>query len=450
MLTPFDRSQYRPATPDELHARKPSYQAFRLAVANGYPAQTGNVGPQSDAGTVKLPAHQLPAQNATAADLTSIVLRRVADVEAVPIRWLWPGRIARGKLTMIAGHPGLGKSQITCAIAAVVTTGGRWPVDGTPCERGAVAMLSAEDDVADTIRPRLEAAGADVAKVEIVDGVIDAFDTAGEPIQRSVSLKADTARLDALFASRPDIAVLIVDPVSAYLGGTDSHVNADVRALLAPLSALAAKRQIAVIMVSHLNKGGATTEAMSRVTGSLAFVAAARGAFIVAKDKDEPTRRLFLPAKNNIAADVGGLAFSVESFQLPNGIQTSRVLWEAQPVTITADEAMVPAPEGGEQTMTDDAIDLLRDMLIGGRILARDIKRRAGDAGISDKALRTARQKLGIAVSREGFGADTRTYWSLHSCPPAPFVPTPAYKENRAEMESEGTNGAVAAVVEEL
>jgi hypothetical protein len=189
---------------------------------------------------------------------------------------------------------------------------------------------------------------------------------------------------------------------------------------------------------------------MSRVTGSLAFVAAARGAFIVAKDKDEPTRRLFLPAKNNIAADVGGLAFTVESFQLPNGIQTSRVLWEAQPVTITADEAMVPAPEGGEQTMTDDAIDLLRDMLVGGRILARDIKRRAGDAGISDKALRSARQKLGITVSREGFGADTRTYWSLHSCPPAPFVPTPAYKESRAEMESEGTNGAVAAAVEEL
>src|SRR5690348_13766708 len=102
MLAPFDRSQYRPATADELHARKQSYQAVRLAVANGYPAQTGNVGrPQSDAGTVKLPAHQLPAQNATAADLTSIVLRRVADVEAVPIRWLWPGRIARGKLTMI-------------------------------------------------------------------------------------------------------------------------------------------------------------------------------------------------------------------------------------------------------------------------------------------------------------------------------------------------------------
>ena len=111
---------------------------------------------------------------------------------------------------------------------------------------------------------------------------------------------------------------------------------------------------------------------------------------------------------------------------------------------------MVPAPEGGEQTMTEDAVDLLRDMLVGGRILARDIKRRAGDAGISDKALRSARQKLGIAVSREGFGADTRTYWSLHSCPPDSFVPTSAYRENRAEMVAEGTNGAALAAVEEF
>jgi hypothetical protein len=234
------------------------------------------------------------------------------------------------------------------------------------------------------------------------------------------------------------------------VSGTDSHVNADVRALLAPLSALAAKRQIAVIMVSHLNKGGGTGEALSRVTGSLAFVAAARGAFIVAKDKDDPTRRLFLPAKNNIASDVGGLAFTVESFALPNGIETSRVLWDSQPVTLTADEAMVPAPEACEQTMTEDAIDLLRDMLVGGRILARDIKRRAGDAGISDKALRSARQKLGIAVSREGFGADTRSYWSLHSCPADSFVPTSAYKEKRAEMGVEGTNDAVTPAVEDF
>ncbi len=327
-----------------------------------------------------------------------VMLRRVADVEAMPINWLWPGRIARGKLTMIAGHPGLGKSQITIALAAVVTTGARWPVDRSPCELGNVAMLSAEDDVADTIRPRLEAAGADVNRVEIIDGVVDAFDVDGNPISRALNLKMDIAKLDALFASRPDLALLIVDPVTAYLGSTDSHVTADVRALLAPLAALAAKYGIAVVLVSHLNKGGANAEALMRVTGSMAFVAAARGAFIVAKDPDNPARRLFLPAKNNIGPDIGGVAFGVEPFTLPSGIETSRILWEADPVTITADEAMAPAPEDGDRTMTDDATDLLRDVLIVGRVMARDIKRRAAEAGISDKALRNARQRLGLAV----------------------------------------------------
>ena len=385
--------------------------------------------------------HQPPAPSATAADLAGVVLRRVSEVEAVPIRWLWPGRIARGKITMIAGHPGLGKSQITCALAAVVTKVGRWPVDRTSCELGSVAMLSAEDDVADTIRPRLEAAGADVTKVEMLDGVIDAFDPTGAPIQRSLNLRTDVAKLDTLFASRPDLALLIVDPVSAYLGGTDSHVNADVRALLAPLSALAAKYGIAIVLVSHLNKGGANAEAISRVTGSLAFVAAARGAYIVAKDPENGDRRLFLPAKNNIGKDSGGLAFTVDPFALPGGIETSRILWEPDPVTTTADEAMRPADGDDGKTAIEDAIDFLRDVLIGGRVLARDIKRRAGEAGISDKTLRTARTRLQIAVSREGFGADTRTYWSLHSCPADPFVPSSTVGKNRAPMDPEGTNG---------
>ena len=370
-----------------------------------------------------------------------VLVRRVGDVEAVPINWLWPRRIARGKITIIAGHPGLGKSQVSVAITAVMTAIARWPVDGTPCAIGSVAMLSAEDDVADTIRPRLEAAGADVDRVEVIDGVVDAFDANGSPFSRSLNLKTDIGKLDALFASRPELAALIVDPVTAYLGATDSHVTADVRALLAPLSALAAKYSIAVILISHLNKGGASTDALMRVTGSLAFVAAARAAFIVAKDPDNPVRRLFLPAKNNVAADVGGLAFTIEPFTLPSGIETSRVLWERDPVTITADEAMAPAIVDGDRTMTEDGADLLRDVLMAGRVLARDIKRRAADAGVSDKALRNARQRLGIVVTREGFGADCRTYWSLADAAVVPSDPTYAHESIRARVDDEGTSG---------
>jgi hypothetical protein len=437
MLAAFDANQFRPARPDELHARKPTYQAVQLALANRHGA--------------KVSAAQPAAQVTTAVDyggLRSVIVRRLSDVVAKPIRWLWPGRIARGKVSMIAGHPGLGKSQLTAALASVVTTGGRWPVDRTPSERGRVILLNAEDDAADTIRPRLEAAGADLERCEILDAIVEGFHSNGQPATRGFSIKDDIGALDELLTARTDVALVVIDPITAYLSGVDSHVNADVRAVLTPLSEIAAKHGVAVVCVSHLNKGSAgkasSGEAMLRVSGSLAFVAAARAAFIVVKDQENPARRLFLPAKNNVGKDGSGLAFSVESVTLDSGIDTSRVLWEPNPVTITADEAMAPPLEDGERTMTEEAVDLLRDVLSAGRVPSHDVKRRATEAGISDKALRTARERLNVVSSREGFGADTKTFWALgplHSCPPKAFVPIRAHENNRAQLDPEGTNG---------
>jgi hypothetical protein len=108
---------------------------------------------------------------AEAANPGSLITRCIADIEPKPVRWLWPARIARGKVTIIAGNPGLGKSQIAASIAAVVTTGGLWPVDGATCEPGDILFLTAEDDAADTLRPRLEAARADLARIHIIEGV---------------------------------------------------------------------------------------------------------------------------------------------------------------------------------------------------------------------------------------------------------------------------------------
>jgi RecA-family ATPase len=291
----------------------------------------------TNAGNSKVPTHHPGSRDATGTDLASprAVVRRLSQIEAKPIRWLWPGRIARGKVSMIAGHPGLGKSQLTAALAAVVTTGGRWPVDRTPCERGRVILLNAEDDAADTIRPRLEAAGANLDYCEILDAVTDSYGPDGRPITRGFSIKVDLGVLDELLTVRQDVALVVIDPVTAYLAGVDSHINADVRAVLTPLGDIASKHGVAIVCVSHLNKGGAgktsTGEAMLRVSGSLAFVAAARAAFIVAKDPENPSRRLFPPAKNNIGKDESGLAFSVESYSLPSQIETSRVLWDPLP-----------------------------------------------------------------------------------------------------------------------
>ena len=159
------------------------------------------------------------------------------------------------------------------------------------------------------------------------------------------------------------------------------------------------------------------------------------------RDPDNPARRLFLPAKNNVAQDVGGLAFSVEPFTLPSGIETSRILWERDPVSMTADEAMQPPPENGERTMTEDAVELLRAILTNGLLLARDIKRQATDAGISDKTLRTARQRLNVTVDREGFGANTKTFWSLRPGSLVPSNPIHAHETSRAQVDDEGTSG---------
>lgn len=146
------------------------------------------------------------------------VYRRLSDIQPKPIRWLWPGRIARGKVCMLAGHPGLGKSQAMISMAAIVSIGGTWPVDRTPCERGSVIILSAEDDAEDTIRPRLEAAGADLKRVFILDAIREP-NRDGGLITRPFNLTADIERLSDLARKLGDVGLIDIDPITAYMGG---------------------------------------------------------------------------------------------------------------------------------------------------------------------------------------------------------------------------------------
>lgn len=305
---------------------------------------------------------------------------------------------------MLAGNPGLGKSQITASLAAVATTGGSWPVDRTRCERGNVVFLSAEDDAADTIRPRLEAAGADLSRVFILDAVVEAFNAEGGEIRRTFNLKTDLTRLGAMLAEIGGAAMIVIDPITAYLGEADSHKNAEVRALLSPLSDLAAKHGAAIVCVSHLNKSSAG-EAMMRITGSLAFVAAARAAFIVARDPENEARRLFLPLKNNIGNDQTGLAFAIQSAQVksPAGqIETSRVAWEPDPVSVTADEAMTPQGDPEERSALDDARQFLLGLLADGPVRAGQIKSDADGAGFGWKTIQRAADRLGVERQKDG------------------------------------------------
>lgn len=334
----------------------------------------------------------------------SLLLTRASDVTPIPIDWLWPGRIALGKLSIIAGDPGLGKSMLSVALASHITNGASWPVNGEPCPRGSVIMLSAEDDPADTIRPRLDAAGADVSKVFFLDMVTD-VDHEGETFQRSFNISADLERLDSILAEAQDCRLITIDPISAYMGpGTDSHKNTDVRALLKPLADLAQKHAVSVVLISHLNKGAGA--AIYRTMGSLAFMAAARAGFIVVRDKEIAAKRLFLPLKNNLGDDRTGYSYQIGTDQ--GGIP--RIEWGNEIETVTADEVLSPIDQD-EQPERASAAEFLREELKNGPVETKQLQKSARDAGHSWRTVIRAKEDIGIESEKRSF--DKGWQWSI-------------------------------------
>lgn len=332
-------------------------------------------------------------------------VRRVSEIEARPVWWLWQGRIARGKVTMLAGHPGLGKSQVGLDFAARLTRGGRWP-DGTYAEAGSVVILSAEDDAEDTIRPRLEAAAADLTRCHVVGAV-------REPGKgpRTFCLQEDLVRLAAVLDDIGDVALIIVDPITAYLGEIDLHKNAEVRALLALLAEFAARYGAAVLAISHLRKS-LEGDAILRVSGSLAFVAAARAVYLVASDPGDRSRRLLLPAKNNLGTDNTGYAYRVVPYSLKSGrIATCCVEWEPEAVTMTADEAFTASKERRAGRKLDSAMDFLREFLNDGPRPQKEVQAAAREAGHAWMTVKRAAADLEVGKTKDGFGGPS--VWSL-------------------------------------
>jgi len=330
-----------------------------------------------------------------AAAISGPVLTCLATVEPQPVSWLWPQRIARGKLTLLFGEPGLGKSFATIDMAARVSAGTAWP-DGVEIESpGSVILISAEDDLADTIRPRLDRAGADVRRVVALEAVQAVADE-GRITERSFTL-ADIGHLKDALDRTPDTRLVVIDPVSAYLGGRDGHRNDEIRGLLSPLSKLAADYGAAVVMVTHSNKG-AGARAVHRAMGSLAFLAAARAAWLVVRDESLPDRRMFLPVKNNIGNDKQGFAFSIID---------GAVSWERDPIYTTADQALSSAEGDGKPGPEPEALDAakewLSEMLKLAPVMVATVETEARAAGISARTLRRAKESLGVRSRREQF-----------------------------------------------
>ena len=317
----------------------------------------------------------------------------------MPIDWLWWQRIALGKLNLIAGQPGLGKSQITALFAAVVSTGGTWP-DGSTAPLGNVIFVCCEDDAADTIVPRLDAAGADRSRIHLLDWVLLPGEDR-EPQPCLFDLGRDIEALRALAIAIGDVKLIVIDPISAYLGRLDSHKNSDMRSALAPLQTLAAEIGAAVVLVSHLNKGAADGAAISRVSGSGAFVAACRSAWFVAKHPQDEIRRIFTPLKNNIGNDREGFAYAIEGVDLSGGITTSRVVFDPTPIEISAEDALQTSRDDTDDAgAIGDAKSFLLQLLRDGPKAVKFIFKEAEAANVSEITLRRAKARLKIEATK--------------------------------------------------
>jgi putative DNA primase/helicase len=339
-----------------------------------------------------------PALTALAQELQSPSLQiiKASDVTQKVVQWLWLNRIARGKLTLIAGDPGLGKSQIGIDLIARLTTGAAWP-DGSTAPVGSCIVLASEDAADDTICPRLELAGANLEKVRIVQSVIEK----GE--QRGFSLQRDLDALTVTAKEIGDVIFISIDPITAYLGtDVDSHRTADVRSVLVRLEHFASEHNIAAFAITHPPKA-AQSKAINSFTGSLAFVASARLAF-VAVEEAETDRHLMLAVKNNLGPKADGLGYRLAQGATPAGIITSRVVWDSAPVTVTANEAIHAAAEQNRKgEARREAEAFLEAYLEAGPMPQEKVAGAAKANGISERTLRRAREGLKIIVEKAGY-----------------------------------------------
>lgn len=339
------------------------------------------------------------------------IARKAEDVPHTRLPWLWPGRVPQNKVAIISGEPGLGKSLVTLDFAARVTTGRAWPdTRGTPQEPGGVVLISAEDDFDDIIKPRLIAAEFDPKRLVIFDGVGWTEDE--ETGEHLFSLDQDTDVLESLIEDLGNCRMVVIDPVSAFVGKTDSHKNTEVRALMHPLKNLAGRQNCAIVCVSHLNKGSGS--ALSRVSGSGAFTAAPRAVWQITRDPQDPRRRLFLPSKNNYGEDTKcGLAYTIGTVDVVNYGPAPHILWCDGTVTMSADDAL------RESTEKDEAAVWLREYLLRGPQLAKDVFDTGENGeGFSRDSIKRAKRLAGVKASKDGYQGAWQ--WAIYDSTPRP------------------------------
>lgn len=315
-------------------------------------------------------------------------IQRAADVKIETLDPLWPGVIYRNYINLLAGEPGVGKSVLQCALAAIVSTGGQWPCSNQRAEKGTVLFLTAEDRPEDVIVPRLIAAGADLTRVHFLRGMIS---STGE--EREIDLVGSLPILaDAM--KRTGATLVCVDPITAYESrDVDSHKNSDVRGMLKPVQSLMSEHKAALWAVTHFNKNTGTS-GLNRIMGSIAYVAASRSSYAVIRDRDNEERRLLLNAKVNLGPGNRGFSYTLEDV---NGVP--RLLWGADPVAGRLDELLNEPRVSAKERACEFLNALLAD---GQPMRAAELFAATKTQGIGENTARSALNALRARRTREG------------------------------------------------
>lgn len=337
----------------------------------------------------------------------SVELQYYHQVQREQLKWLWPGRVPAGKLTLFVGDPGTGKSLATIDLASRLSRGLPFP-DGAPGQRGDVLLLTAEDSANDVVGPRLDAADADSSHIARVNAVkVTLHD--GASGESMFSLERDLLKLEETLKGHGGFKLIIIDPLTAYLGTKiNSWRDTDVRALLTPVTDFAARTGIAIIGIMHMRKS--ETDAMLRVSGSIAFVAAARAVWGFGVDPDDDAQNVMVGVKCNLAALRSALAYKITSKK--DG--APYLVWQKEPRTVDAEDVLGGSKKerraGGEKAQ--EAAEWLRQRLGTGPRPQEELEIEACcDAGIKVGTLRRAKNLLKVKSIKTSLAGPW--YWEL-------------------------------------
>jgi hypothetical protein len=333
---------------------------------------------------------------------SSLVYQRLADMRPRATQWLWPGWLALGKLALLEGDPGLGKSFLTLDLCARLSSGRDLP-DGSPAvEPCNVIVLNAEDNVQDTVRPRLQAMDADLERIYFLEGVADEH---GDDLLRfprhALAIRELLAQTQA--------KLLVFDPLVAFLERRVAiHNDQCVRAALAILLALAEEKRCAILLVRHLNKTE-KQRALYRGGGSIGFLAAVRCVWLAAADPKSPDFRVLIQLKNNLRALQPALAYQIAD----SAARGPSVAWLG-PSALGLGQLLGPTKTRGRpRTESERAEENLRLFLEEAPRTRSEVLDFLQEQKISERTLRRAKQKLGIRSVWADTGRTRAIYWLL-------------------------------------